>query len=180
MLMLKNRKSFSTFTATNFVASVFAGLGCCLIVSACSSSTPPPPAAEAVVAPQAADPVPLDQEEKKASTSETAVAWENGHVDLRTSFDGNEWVIIAHGNLPNGCYKWSHVEVKELSKNSFDLTPFVYTRGPTALCPMMLLPFEDKVKLPTSLKSGNTYHFHIVRSSSSKTAIDIKIPKTHK
>lgn len=57
----------------------------------------------------------------------------------------SETYVVASGIFPNGCYKWSHVDVKHVDKFNHEIRSVANVRQ--GMCIMVLIPFNKEVKL---------------------------------
>lgn len=57
----------------------------------------------------------------------------------------SETYVVASGIFPNGCYKWSRVDVKHVDKFNHEIRSVANVRQ--GMCIMVLIPFNKEVKL---------------------------------
>lgn len=73
-------------------------------------------------------------------------------------FDSNSDVyVVASGLFPNGCYRWSRADVKNVSAFNHEVRAIAsVTQG---MCLMVLVPFNKEVRLGKFEVGTHTLHF---------------------
>ena len=68
------------------------------------------------------------------------------NVFIPAGFDSNSEVyVVASGVFPNGCYRWSHAEVKHKDRFLHEVKSLANVSQ--GMCIMVLVPFSKEVKL---------------------------------
>lgn len=65
---------------------------------------------------------------------------------IPSGFDSNsDSYVVANGIYPNGCYRWDHAEVQNVSETVHEVK--TYANVQQGMCLMVLVPFTHDIQL---------------------------------
>ncbi len=90
------------------------------------------------------------------TTKEVAIGVNNVYVP--GGFDTSSDVyVVVNVIFPNGCYKWSRADIKHVDTYNHEIR--TYADVSQGMCIMVLIPFQQEVRLGKFASGKHTLHF---------------------